>query len=115
MDTPTTQAPYEIARYLSDEAKRAAVARSYEPTPTPLGYTALRCAEGGCPLGVALRAMGRDDGLGWCPPAPDEDEVAAVLGPDNPPLADLARAFIEAWDSGRITDLAAALGVTDER
>jgi hypothetical protein len=112
MSTPT-QAPYEIARYLSDEAKRAAVARTYKPTPTPTGAVAPRCERYGCPLGVALQTMGCGCGQdGWCPPAPDEVEVAELLCLDRNPVAEAARAFIDDWDEGRITDLAAALGVS---
>jgi hypothetical protein len=107
------QAPYEIAKYLWDEAKRAAVARTYTPAnPKRIGGRLMpRCEEGRCPLGVALRVMGREDGWGFCPHAPDENEVAELLGIDGDAITEAARAFIDDWDNGHIADLAAALGV----
>jgi hypothetical protein len=109
MDTPT-QAPYEIAKYLSDEAKCAALARSYAPASPDDRLCRPRCADGMCPLGVALRAMGKHNAYSYCPVAPDETEVAELLEDDG--AREPARLFIDDWDEGRITDLAAALGVS---
>jgi hypothetical protein len=108
--TAPTQAPYEIARYLSDEAKRVAVARDYAPISPDDTQPRPRCRESKCPLGVALLAMGKDTDYGYCPPAPDEAEVAEMLDDDT--VWEPARLFIDDWDLGRITDLAAALGVS---
>jgi hypothetical protein len=106
MDTPT-QAPYEIARYLSDEAKRAAVARSYAPTRErrPLDpYVSPRCASGMCPMGVAMLTFAVR-----LAPTPSAHHLAAALGDLSAWGA--AETFMNDWDQGRITDLAAALGV----
>jgi hypothetical protein len=103
MSTPT-QAPYEIARYLSDEAKRAAVARSYSPIRTDDLYLCPRCASGMCPLGVAVLVM-----AGKMIPTPGPHSLAVAIGE---PLAwNAADRFAEDWDKGYITDLAVALGL----
>jgi hypothetical protein len=107
VDAPA-QAPYEIARYLSDEAKRAAVARTYAPRP----FTGPRCADGFCPLGVALKAMEKCNDIGEFAPAPDVTEIASLLDSPRDACWDAACRFIVDWDGGRITDLAAALGVS---
>jgi hypothetical protein len=107
MDTPT-QAPYEIARYLSDEAKRAAVARSYTATRErhPLDpYVSPRCASGMCPMGAAMLII-----AGYVSPTPSAHQLAAAL--DDMAARGAAERFMDDWDKGRITDLAAALGVS---
>jgi hypothetical protein len=107
MDTPT-QAPYEIARYLSDEAKRAAVARTYTATREahPLdSYVCPRCASGMCPGGVVVLVV-----AGRIIPTPSAHTLAEVLGDLSAWGA--AETFMDDWDKGQITDLAAALGVS---
>jgi hypothetical protein len=106
MDTPT-QAPYEIAKYLSDEAKRAAVARTYEATRErrPFDpYVSPRCASGMCPMGAAMLVI-----AGYVAPTPSAHQLAAALGDLSAWGA--AEKFMCDWDAGEITDLAAALGV----
>jgi hypothetical protein len=111
MSTPA-QAPYEIARHLSDEARRAAVARTYAPSTTPTGHVSPRCDHGYCPLGVALMTMGKPTMLRYYQPAPAAEEVAAALAGALGDVQRAAEAFIDDWDHGAIIDLAAALGVS---
>jgi hypothetical protein len=108
MGTPTVQAPYEIAKYLPGEAKRAAVARTYTATRVahPLDpYVCPRCASGMCPGGVIVLAV-----AGRIMPTPSAHTLAEVLGDLSAWGA--AERFMDDWDKGRITDLAAALGVS---
>jgi hypothetical protein len=101
-------APYEIARYLSDEAKRAAVALDYTPL---LGFehSLRRDRLGRCPLGACLDYMGLI-GAG-APPASEVAEALNVGIELGVAVMDHAADFIADWESGRIADLAAALGV----
>jgi hypothetical protein len=105
MSSPT-QAPYEIAKYLSDEAKRAAVARRYVARTYCTNVLAShpRCASGMCPLGVAVAVM---FGSGNKQPGPRT--MMALLG--QPAALEAAETFIRDWETGRIDDLAAAWGV----
>jgi hypothetical protein len=106
MSTPT-QAPYEIAKFLTDEAKRAAVARSYTPIRNRSRldpYVCPRCASGMCPIGVALLEM-----TGTLSPTPGPHFAAYLLG--EPGVWYAVDRFMEDWDMGRIADLAAAWGV----
>lgn len=111
---------YEIATYFSEDARRAAARQTYRrrhrfgvPFAT---YDAGRGPVDACPLGVCLA----EDGLLFSDLQPAACDIAdAILGPDAPStpeewshLAALAVRFTDDWDHGRITDLAAALGVT---
>lgn len=106
---------YKIARYLTLEQRRAAASREYRPMrwsdtgveissvyPNPV------CADGMCPLGVALEpkmlAIDR---------RPDADAVATLIAApyDYLDIYKAADKFIADWDTGKIKDIAKAMGV----
>lgn len=103
---------YDIAQYLTDEQKAAAVAEQYHARAMNRGKAVLfRSKDGCCPLGMALRSTHPD-----FEPVPTSSQVAehltgvALRDPDLPEFV-AARRFINDWDSGNIRDLAKALGV----
>lgn len=101
---------YAIAQYLTDEQKQRACEAVYVPLKVD---GRLPRANGCCPLGVAL----------WpgesaaCPiPYGVFDQLISLRQAENThqdyaAVIDGASIFIANWDSGRITDLYAALGV----
>ena len=106
---------YDIAARIPIEARRRAVAVTYDGPPGPAGRRIHRRArvDGGyrCPLGVCLDLF-----------APTAPLVADVIhGPPYDEDTDTAwrhvardaGQFIDDWDAGIILDLADALGVTD--
>lgn len=101
---------YAISRYLTDDQKRAMLARRYRRDRTIEGALfAPRTEDGACPLGVAFPEVG---------PTPDPAELAEYLHPTRreayPEIYDAAATFICDWDRNKIPrkHLPAALGVT---
>lgn len=103
-------AKYAVADYLPLEARKAACEATYRPR----RRSRRRLTDiGRCPLGVALHTM--DPGCLSC--VPNAHTVTQELirdGIDRDQLSKAADAFINGWDSGRITDLYDALGVDRE-
>lgn len=98
---------YIISDFLPHHAILAAVRETY--TPDEEGVR--RNADNQCPLGRAMEAMGLEaPGPEWGRwGAPSSDEIADALNIGAAGHA--AEAFIGDWDTGFITNLAAALGV----
>jgi hypothetical protein len=104
-----TQGPYPIVEHIPEFARQQAATERYR-SKRAHSRKDRRNEAGQCPLGAALRAMGLP-----CASAPTSHEVARRLtegdGAD-PAIQEAAMEFINDWDEGRITDLAAALGVS---
>ena len=117
---------YRIAEYLTSEQKRRAINSVYDQSATSQHNGLNPCPidkDGYCPLGRAtLHPSYR----------PASNEVAQIILPppwgkhysnkyddrlvnhwraDADPIRLAAKEFIDDWDGGKITDLAAALGV----
>jgi hypothetical protein len=102
-------APYKIAEYLSDEAKREMVEHQY----TADGPQDCRRTPGGCcPLAIGLMEMHPVTAcFVWAPTATEVADILYLPNHDHNAIVVAASEFITDWDSDHITDLAAALGV----
>ena len=105
---------YKIAEYLTQEQIDTILSRTYDHK-TEDGFPV--CADGLCPLGVVTfetlkELYHTDEGLSLN--RPGSGLVATALtGRDHnlrPDITAAAYVFIDDWDSGRITNLAEALG-----
>jgi len=112
--------PYAIAAYLPVAAIAAALAHTYDHATSIQG--APRDAGGCCPLGRAMfaeRAGLYPTAIGPVFRCPQAIQVAGWLEEGNrdkdrerfQAIWDAARAFIDDWDAGLISDLPAALGL----
>jgi hypothetical protein len=106
---------YRVASLLPEHARRAAVEAEYRWYRSEHFVGGVKRARGGCcPLGVALQTL--DPSAAGCPPPNEFARAAVDLGLCDPRegtyASDVAGEFIDDFDCGRITDLAAALDVT---
>lgn len=103
---------YRIADYMTPEQKALAMSVEYNvPLSQNEGNHTFCDAEGYCPMGRAI------SGDAWTGPMPTPGKITRVLtgnenyDPNSDPVYEAALSFVSAWDRGRITDLAEALGV----
>lgn len=105
---------YEIARYFSEPARRAAARALYCASVSYFGDVMNRDVFGYCPIGI----MGLVDGIDFGSRAPGAytvedgfDEPRYLSTGGSKPVYWAAKRFATDWDNGLITDLYEALDV----